>query len=151
MKKTADTKTAFKFLDAYQMVRLEQQKSLIVSALEKALAEGTYAPYNMTSFNIKTSTFSAGLKSRSIDIAVLDPLPKRVLYAMIMNNDFNSSVDTNTYNLRYYMSVFSLYVNGKRLSSEGFTLDIYHEKSLLYSIEHSLKGPAYISRTRDYR
>jgi len=131
MKETADTKTTIKFKDAYLMVRLEQQKYLILSALETALAEGTYEPYNMTSFNLKTSTFSAGLKSRSIDNAVLGPLPKRVLYAMIKNNDFNSSVDTNPYNLRYYISVFSLYVNGKSLSSEGFTLYMYHEKSQL--------------------
>ena len=133
------------------MVKLEQQKSLILLALETALAEGTYALYNMTNFILKTSTFSAGLKSRSIDNAVLGLLPKRVLYAMIKNNDINSLVDTNPYNLRYYISVFSLYVNGKRLFSEGFTLDMYHEKSLLYSIEHPLNGPAYISRTRDYR
>ena len=51
---------------------------------------------------LKTFTFSAGSKSRSIDSAVLGLLPKRLLFAMIKNTDFNGSVDTNPYKFRHY-------------------------------------------------
>jgi hypothetical protein len=60
---------------------------------------------------------------------VLGPLPIRLLFTMIKNADFNGSVDTNHDKFRHYISEFSLYVNGKRVSSEGLTLDIDHVKT----------------------
>ena len=49
---------------------------------------------------------------------------------MIKNADFNGSVDTNPYKFRhYYMSEFSLYVNGKRVPSEGLSQDMDNEKT----------------------
>ena len=68
---------------------------------------------------------------------------------MIKYSDFNGSVDTNSYNFKHYISEFSLYVNGKRVPNEGLTLDMDHEKRLLWAIGHSWKGPTYIIRTRD--
>jgi hypothetical protein len=68
---------------------------------------------------------------------------------MIKNADFNGLVYTNPYKSRHYISEFSLYVNGKRVPNEGLTLDMDHEKRLLWAIGHSLKGPTYIIRTRD--
>ena len=52
-----------------------------------------------------------------------------LLITMIKYTDFNGSVDKNPYKFRHYdISVFSLYVNGKRSPSEGLPLDMYHEK-----------------------
>jgi len=74
MNKYADTKTTFKFLDAYLMVSV-QPNPLILTAHETALALGALARYNRTSVVLKTFTFSVGSKSRSIENAVLAPSP----------------------------------------------------------------------------
>ena len=79
------------------MLRHVQPNPLILSPHETTLAEGALARYNITRVDLKTFTFSAGSKSRSIDNAVLVPLPKRLLFTMIKNADFNGSVDTNPY------------------------------------------------------
>jgi len=102
MNKSADTKTTFKFLDAYVMVRRVKPNPVILEAQESALEREALARYNMTSVDLKTFTFSAGSKPRSIDNAVLGPLPKRLLFTMIKNSDFNGSVDTNPYKFRHY-------------------------------------------------
>jgi hypothetical protein len=73
MNKSADTKTTFKFADAYLLVRRVQPNPAILEAHEKALEKGALAWYNMTRVDLKTFTFSAGSKSRSIDNAVLGP------------------------------------------------------------------------------
>jgi hypothetical protein len=78
----------------------------------------------MTMDDLKTFTFSAESKSRSIDNAVLGALPKRLLLTMMKNADFNGSVHTSPYKFRHYDSEISLYVNGKRVPSEGLTLDM---------------------------
>jgi hypothetical protein len=62
----------------------------------------------MTRVDLKTFKFSAWSKSQSIDNAVLGPLPKRLLFSMIKNSDFNGSVDTNPYKFRHYISEFLL-------------------------------------------
>jgi hypothetical protein len=129
-----------------------QLNPAILEAQEKALEKGALAQYNMTRVDLKTFTFSAGSKSRSIDNAVLGPLPKRLLFTVIKNTDFNGSVDTNPYKFRHYdISEFSLYVNGRRVPSEGLSLYMDHEKRLSWATGHSLRGPAFITRTRVYR
>jgi hypothetical protein len=102
MNKSADTKTSFKFLDAYLMVRRVKPNPVILEAQEYALERGALARYNMTRVDLKTFTFSAGSKSRCMDSAVLGPLPKRLLFSMIKNSDFNCSVYTNPYKFRHY-------------------------------------------------
>jgi len=77
------------------------------------MVKGSLAWYNMTRVDLKTFTFSTGSKSRSIDNAVLGPLPKLLLFTMIKNANFIGSVDTTPYKFRHYISEFSLYVNGK--------------------------------------
>jgi len=106
---------------------------------------------NMTAVDFKTFTFSAGSESRSIDHAVFGPLPKILLFTMIKNTDFNGSVDTNPYKFRHYISEFSLYFNGRRVTSEGLSLEMDHGKRLSWAIAQSLNGPAIITRTRVYR
>ena len=82
---------------------------------------------------------------------MLGPLIKRLMFAMIKNADFNGSVDTNPYNFRHYINEFLLYVKGNLVPIEGLILEMNHEKCLLWAIGHTLKGPAYITRNRDYR
>ena len=70
---------------------------------------------------------------------------------MIKNSDFNGSVDTKPYKFRhYYISEFSLYVNGRRVPSECLSLDMDNEKRLSWAIGHYLKGLTFITRTRVY-
>jgi hypothetical protein len=121
----------------------------LLEAQDKAL-HIYFARYILTRVDLKTFTFSAGSKSRSIDNGVLGLLAKRLLFTMIKNTDFNGSVDTNPYTFRH-ISEFSLYVNGQRLPSEGLSLDMNHEKLLSWAIGHTLKGPAFIPRTGVYR
>ena len=85
-----------------------------MSAHDKALTKGALARYNITSVDLRTFTFSAGSKSQSIDNAVLEPLPKRLFFTMIKNDDFNGSVDSNPYKFQH-ISEISLYVNGIRV------------------------------------
>ena len=140
MNKIADTKTTFKFLDAYLLVRRVQPNPAILEAQEKALEKGALARYNMTRVDLKTFKFSAGSKSRSIDNAVLGPLPKRLLFTMI-NTDFNGSLDTNPYKFRHYdISEFSMYVNGRRVPSEALSLDMDHEKTSVMGYRTLFEG-----------
>jgi len=57
------------------LIRLVQPNPTILEAQEKAVEKGAIARYIMTRVDIKTFTFSAGSKSRSIDNAVLEPSP----------------------------------------------------------------------------
>ena len=60
---------------------------------------------------------------------------------MIKNADFNGSVDTNAYKFRHYdISVFSFYVKGKRVPSEGLTLDMDHEKTSVMGYRTLFEG-----------
>jgi len=96
----------------------------------------------MTRVDLKTFTFSAWCKSRSIDNAVLGPLPKRLLFTMIKNTEFNGSVDTNPYKFRHYdISLFSLYVNGRRVPSEGLSLEMDHETTSVMCYRTLFEGP----------
>jgi len=61
--------------------------------------------YNMTSVDLKTFTFSFGSISRSIDKAVLGPLPKRLLFTKILSIDFNGSLAKTPTNLEIMISV----------------------------------------------
>ena len=102
----------------------------ILEAQETALERGALARYNMTRVDLKAFIFSAGSNCRSIDNSVLGPLQKRLLFTMIKNSEFNVSVYINPYKFRHYdVSNFSLYVNGRRVSSEGLPLEMDHEKT----------------------
>jgi hypothetical protein len=140
MNKSADTKTTFRFLDAYLLVRRVQPNPAILEAHEKALEKGSLARYNMTRVDLKTFTFSAVSKFRSIENAALGPLPKRLLFTMIKNTYFNGLMDTNTYKFRHYISEFTLYVNVRRMPSEGSSLDMDNEKTSVMGYRILFKG-----------
>ena len=151
MNKIADTKTTFKFLDAYLMVRRVEPNPVILLAQESLWKVG---PSRGISWRVSTSRilhFRPGLNPGLLTMQYC-PLPKRLLFTMIKNSYFNSSVDTNLHIFRhYYICVFSLDVNGGRVPSKGLSLDMDHENIPSWAIGHSVNGPAYITRTRVYR
>jgi hypothetical protein len=130
MNKDAKSTTTFKFLDAQLLVRRVKANPAILSAHNTAMSQGCLARYNITRVELKTSTFSSGSQSLSIDNAVIGTIPKRLLFTMVNNTDFLGSFDTNPYNFRHYgLNYFALYVNGKQIPSEGLTRDMGHEKT----------------------
>ena len=83
---------------------------------------------------------------------MLRTFPKRLLFTMIKNTDFNGSVDTNPYKFRNYdISEFSMYVNGRRVLCEGLYVDMDHEKtSVMFNRTH-FEGPAIHHSNTVYR
>jgi len=130
MKKDADSKTVFKFLDAWLLVNRVKTDHTIPLAHNANLAKGPLARYNLTGVELKTFTFSSGAQSLSIDNAVLGPVPKRLLFTMVKNTDFLGSINTNPYFFHHYdLSYFALNVNGKQVPTEGLALNMGHEKT----------------------
>jgi hypothetical protein len=94
-------------------------------------------------------TFSSGSKSLSIKNAFLGIIPKRLGFTMLKNSDFLGSLDSNPYDFRHYkINSFALNVNGKQIPSEALSLNMSHEKLLLWVIKHFLKAPVYITQIR---
>jgi hypothetical protein len=61
---------------------------------------------------------------------------------MIKNADFNGLVDKKPYKFRHYdISEFSTYMNGKRVPSEGLTLDMDHLKTSVMGYRTLFEGP----------
>lgn len=66
----------------------------------------------------------------STDNAVLGPIPKRLSFTMVKNTYFLGSFDPNPHKfLRYDLSSFALFVNGKQISNVGLSLNMDHEKT----------------------
>jgi len=120
MKKSADTKTPFKFLDAYLLVRRVQPNPVFLEAQVTALWRGAIARYNMTWDDLYSFTFLAGSNSRSIDNAVLGPLPKRLLFTMIKNSYFNGLVTQNPSNLDIISVIFHCRWTGVVCQAKAF-------------------------------
>jgi len=130
LNKDADSKTVFKFLDAFLLVNRVKTFPTITLAHIATLPKGPLARYNLTRVEQKTSTFSSGAQSLSIDNAVLGLVPKRMLFTVVKNTDFLGSVNTNTYFFRHYdLSYFALKVNGKQIPTEDLALNMGHEKT----------------------
>jgi len=95
----------------------------------------------MTRVELKTFTLASGSKSVSIDNCGLGHLPKRILFTMIKNSDFAGSIDCNPYKFQHYdLSSFALFVNGKHIRKEGFTLGMDHEKASVLAYRTFFEG-----------
>jgi len=95
----------------------------------------------MTRIEFKTFKFSAGSKSLSIDNAVLGPVPKRLLFTMVKNAEFIGIMDTNPYKFQhYYISNFSLFVNGKQFPNESLSPGMHHEKTSVMGYKTLFEG-----------
>ena len=130
MNKDAESKTAFKFLDAQLIVNRVRPSPVILLPHNAALSKGAIDRFNLTRVELKTFTFSSESRSLSIENALLGPIPKRLLCTMVKNTDFLGSLTTNPYFFRHYdINHFALHVNGKQIPSEGLPLAMDHEKT----------------------
>jgi len=75
MRKEADSKTTFKFMDTQLLVKRVKTDPVTLLAYNATLNMGALARYNMSRGELKTFKFSAGSKSLSIDNAVLSLSP----------------------------------------------------------------------------
>ena len=103
MTKTADQNTTFKYLDV--LVRSVQPDPNNLSAQNVALSKSILVRYNKTRVDLKSFTFSAGSKILSIDNAVLGPIPKRLLFNIIMNANFTGLLDSTSTNFGSKVSI----------------------------------------------
>jgi hypothetical protein len=71
MNKDAESTTQFKFLDAKLYVKRVRAHPSILLATNQTQKIGVLARYNLTSFKLKSFTFSKGAQSLSINNAVL--------------------------------------------------------------------------------
>jgi len=95
----------------------------------------------MTRVELKTFTFSAISKSRSIDNAVLGPVPKRLLFTMVKNADFIGTMDMKPYKFQHYdIADFSLFVNGKQYPNVALSLGMDHEKTSVMGYRKLFEG-----------
>jgi len=103
MKKSVDSMTLFKFLVAHLLVRRVRPNSAILLAHTATLKyRGSLALYNLTKDELKTFTFAVGSRSLSIDNAVLVAIPKRLLFTIVKNTDFNGTLDSNPHKFQHY-------------------------------------------------
>ena len=102
MNKSVNSKTIFKFLDVQLLVSRDRPNPAIMMADKATLKNcGSLARYNLTRVELKTFPFEAGSKSMSIVNVVLCPIPKRLLFTIVKNTDFNSSYGSNPYKFQH--------------------------------------------------
>ena len=129
MNKDADSKTVFKFLDAWLLVIRVKPVPTIPLAHNATLGKRPLARYNLPAIELKIFTFASGAQSLSIDNGVLGPVPKHLLFTMMKNTDFLGSMNKKPYFFRHYdLSYFALNVNGKQIPNEGLPLNMGQEK-----------------------
>ena len=103
---------------------------MLLLAHNIALGKSAHASYNLTRVELKSFTFSSGAQSLSIDNAVLERIPKQLLFNRVKNTECLVSVTTNPYHFRHYdLSSFALKVNGKHIPTEGPSLGMDHKKT----------------------
>jgi len=140
MNTAADSKTIFKFFDAKLFVRRIRANPQIPMAHEETL-KTDLARYNMTRFELKTFTFSAGPQSLSIDQGVMGRISKRLLFTMIANNDCLGTINTNPYKFQHFgLRTFVMYVNGRQIPSGSLSIDTSHEKPTVMGYKTLFEG-----------
>ena len=112
--KEEDSSAVFKILDAQLLVKRVRPNTAYLIAHNTALQTRVISKYNMTMFELKTFTQHKGSQSLFIDNAILDPIPKRLLFVMLDNTEFIGSLTKNPFTFHLFdMNDFTLYVNGK--------------------------------------
>jgi hypothetical protein len=141
LNKDVQATTQFKFLDAKLYVKRIRAKPAILLAHNETLNNAILGRYNMMSFEIKTFTFSSGGESLTVDNAVLDNVSKRLMFTMLRNTAYLSSMDSILYNFRRSdMNYFSIFVNGKHFPNGGLSLDMGHEKTSIMGYSTLFEG-----------
>ncbi len=95
----------------------------------------------MTRVELNTFTYAKGLQSLSIDKAILAPIPKRLLFAIVDKGELLGSLTTKPFKFQHFdMTFFTLYVNGKQIPSGGLRLDIEREKGSVMAYRTIFEG-----------
>jgi len=108
MDKDPDSKVIFKFLDAQLLVNRFKPNPAYLLTHTTILQTWGLVKYYLTRVELKTFTFSSGSQLLLIENAVLGSMPKRLLFTMIKNKDFLSSLDTNPFRFQHYDLNYSL-------------------------------------------
>jgi hypothetical protein len=73
--------------------------------------------------------------------AVHGQLPNRLLFTMIKNKEFMSSLDTNPYYFsQFNLSHMTLFYNGRPITSDGLPVNMGHEKTSVLTYNTLLQG-----------
>ena len=68
-------------------------------------------------------------------------IPKRLLFTMIANNDFFSTINTNPYKFKHFgLRAFVMYVNGREIPSESLSIDPGHGKTTVMGYKTLFEG-----------
>ena len=89
--KDGGSNAVFKILEAQLLVKRVRPNPAYLLAHNTALQAGAIASYNMTRVELKIFTYAKGLQSLSIDNAILETIPKRLLFVMVDNGSFSAS------------------------------------------------------------
>ena len=141
MNKYADSNIIIKLLDAQLLIKRVRPNPVYLVAHNTALQAGAIGKHNLMRDELETFTFSNGSQSLCIDNAIVGPVLKRLLFTFMKNNDFLGSLDTNQFRFPHYdMDYFSLYINGKQISSGSLHMGNGHEKSSLMAYRTIFEG-----------
>jgi len=111
---SADNKVRIDILDATLYVTQVELKPHLLPTHGYVLGMKRKAHYPVTHTQIKTVTASSGAQQVPLDNAFLEPIPERILIALVKNTAFVGSATTNPFHLHHYMTNLVLYVSGIR-------------------------------------
>ena len=152
MNKIAESKTTFKFLYDYLMVRRVQPNPQILSYHDKALRKWAHARNNISRVEIMTFTFSSGTKSRSLDNTALAPSANVCCSPWLKTLISMAQWKQTPTNLGIMISSnFRFIWMGSVCLARVSLWTCITKRLLLWSIGLFMKGRAYITRTADYR
>ena len=71
----------------------------------------------------------------------MGPIPKRLLFVLLDNTDFLGSLASNPFKFHHFdMNYFTLYINGRQISSGGLHLDAGREKGTVMAYRTLFEG-----------
>lgn len=113
-----DSKVTLKITDATLYMKNVQISPSVLIAHARTLSHSR-AIYNITRVDLKTFTIPQGSRSISINNMLIGQIPRRVIFAMVDNDAFAGTFDTNPFSFKHYsMSTFSSYIDGVRKPAE---------------------------------
>ena len=119
MDSTNDGCFGIKIEEATLIVRLVKINPGILIAHANTLAKAT-AKYPITRVEVKTFTLHKGILGDSIDNAILDQLPKRIIMGFVNNRAFNGNRARNPFNFQHFdINYLSLYIDGVQVPSKA--------------------------------
>ena len=107
MNTNTDSPSRYQFLEVYLLVNRVLRNPAYLISHNTTLARGVLSIHNLTGVELKIFTFFSGPKSLSIDNAVLEQMPKHLLFAKLKNKDFLGALGTKLYFFIILISITS--------------------------------------------